>query len=727
MKRFNTPAARVAAYTLAIGLCLATIAVVPALAGGPTCAGTGAAGSSTAGKCLPDFAPPAAGPQTFPVAGSTGANTADKGLDWGFAIVTGGVPDKGTVTFQFSRSGGQTNLQNFALPDPKANPSGSIYIVQPAAAGQPLPPCGNPPSSPTITVSKVVVDAVHELLTLTISGAIPAGPVEYCFQTVSGGTSIASFVGFPDAVDSHYNVTYTEPGGSVTSETFATVAQQAPPAGGAGYTTSVMHICQTQTAPCGAGTDLTNAGIGTAAPATVNASTTDYVQITGIACQTYAVTATNKSNIVLTGTSGVGSCPPQPACAAGAGTFCTDQAGNSVGTLTVKSGATPLPFFAITAVSGVASDIPSQVAISTGASGGGSTPSPTASGGGTPPPSPTPCPSPTGGATPSPCPSPTTTGTPPPPPPGNSKGAYVLDGYGGLHTEASSGNSPDNSVTSDYFGFDIARGLCMADKNSGYIVDGYGGVHSFAMAGQQRPDPALHDYWGANFAPHPNWDIAKGCALLPGSNNRGYVLDAYGGVHPFGPAGNLAPDVDLSVYYQDGNYGVGPGSQGHPGGWDIMRGIVVTNASPVGGYVLDGYGGLHPFVQHGLGQCCMPSPPQLSDYFGFDIAKAVVATSSGSAGFVLDGYGGVHGWGSPMPTNPQTTDYWGPNTGDGGPSGNVIARGLFLVNDTTGYVLDGYGGMHPFAVSGSAQPTGINPGGSYWPGWDIARGAGNAG
>ena len=39
---------------------------------------------------------------------------------------------------------------------------------------------------------------------------------------------------------------------------------------------------------------------------------------------------------------------------------------------------------------------------------------------------------------------------------------------------------------------------------------------------------------------------------------------------------------------------------------------------------------------------------------------------------------------------------------------------------TGGYVLDGYGGLHPFGV-GAASPPSTPGGAAYWSGWDIAR------
>jgi hypothetical protein len=77
------------------------------------------------------------------------------------------------------------------------------------------------------------------------------------------------------------------------------------------------------------------------------------------------------------------------------------------------------------------------------------------------------------------------------------------------------------------------------------------------------------------------------------------------------------------------------------------------------------------------------------------------------SGYVLDGYGGVHPWGNA----PQTYGfpYW---------SGWDIARAIVTYdNGTGGYVLDGFGGVHSF---GGAPVVQSNPG--YWNNRDIARG-----
>ena len=110
--------------------------------------------------------------------------------------------------------------------------------------------------------------------------------------------------------------------------------------------------------------------------------------------------------------------------------------------------------------------------------------------------------------------------------------------------------------------FDIARGLVLrSDDSGGYVLDGYGGLHPFGTA------PAITSsvYW-------PGWDIARGL-VLRSDDSGGYILDGYGGLHPFG----TAPAITSSVYWP---------------GWDIARGVTLRNDN-TGVDVVDGAGGLH--------------------------------------------------------------------------------------------------------------------------------------
>jgi CHAP domain len=83
---------------------------------------------------------------------------------------------------------------------------------------------------------------------------------------------------------------------------------------------------------------------------------------------------------------------------------------------------------------------------------------------------------------------------------------------------------------------------------------------------------------------------------------------------------------------------------------------------------------------------------------------AALIPNEGASGYVLDGYGGLHSFGNaPSVTSPTTWPGWD------------IARAIAVVARGKGYILDGYGGLHAF---GGAPYLSDNV---YW-GWDIARG-----
>jgi hypothetical protein len=123
--------------------------------------------------------------------------------------------------------------------------------------------------------------------------------------------------------------------------------------------------------------------------------------------------------------------------------------------------------------------------------------------------------------------------------------------------------------------------------------------------------------------------------------------------------------------------------------------------SGTGGYLLDGFGGVHGF---GLGGNPKPATPTGSPYFGFDIARGIQLVST-TSGYVLDGFGGVHAFGgaSAVTTSRYT-------------AGFDIARDLDIteVDLNGGYFLDGNGRANAW---GDAVP--IAPPASFGP--DIAR------
>ena len=267
-------------------------------------------------------------------------------------------------------------------------------------------------------------------------------------------------------------------------------------------------------------------------------------------------------------------------------------------------------------------------------------------------------------------------------------GGYQLDGWGGLHPYCS---APNLTFQDGYWpGWDIARGLAQRpDGKSGYVLDGWGGVHEFA-SGTAPPHVAdgSHAYW-------QGWDIARGIVLDPcdPSQESGYVLDGWGGIHEF------TADSYRPPHFADSSHAYWPG-------WDIARGIAINpctgGAGTEGGYVLDGYGGVHAF-----GSATAVADTSHAYWAGWDIARGLVVTGA-NGGYTLDGWGGIHRFGTESHTVADNShSYW---------PGWDIARGIVSTGAGQGYTLDGWGGIHPFG--GAKAPTG----GGYWQGWDIARG-----
>jgi hypothetical protein len=197
------------------------------------------------------------------------------------------------------------------------------------------------------------------------------------------------------------------------------------------------------------------------------------------------------------------------------------------------------------------------------------------------------------------------------------------------------------------------------------------------------PQPAL-PYW-------PGRDVARGVALVQGFiPSGGYVLDEFGGLHPYSPLGVLTPAAEHGAPYWPG--------------FAIARGVAMIPGTG-GGYVLDGYGGLHPF-----GTGASPAPPATHGggyWRGWDIARGVAILPNGTGGYVVDAYGGLHGFAignKPMPPAVKGP-YWA----------TKLARGVAATPDGGLYVLDAFGGLHPIGTSPAY-------GGPYWSGRDLARG-----
>ncbi len=181
------------------------------------------------------------------------------------------------------------------------------------------------------------------------------------------------------------------------------------------------------------------------------------------------------------------------------------------------------------------------------------------------------------------------------------------------------------------------------------------------------------------------WNAIAGKFVVTYPFKSMQTVDAYGGVQP--DAGSVP--LGDSAYWPN---------------WKIVRSAAMFSDG-TGGYVLDGYGGLHQ-----LGQAASPYPYA---YFGWDIARDVAllpgSTATQAQGYTLDGWGGLHPFGGAPPT-------WG---GGYWPNWDIAKRVALLSDGTGGYILDGWGGLHAFAVGGNPMPPAIR--GAYWPHWNIAR------
>ncbi len=247
--------------------------------------------------------------------------------------------------------------------------------------------------------------------------------------------------------------------------------------------------------------------------------------------------------------------------------------------------------------------------------------------------------------------------SPPPTPfPLVSVEAYVLDGYGGVHT-----TDPVKypAPAMPYFGWDIARAITLGGDFL-LVLDGYGGIHCDKDLFLNKPNI----YFG--------WDIAVDIAL---DANNIAVLDGFGGIH-----------------ISDNNWFESPSEYF---GWNIARSL---NANGKKLLSVDGFGGVHytgtdlnwsnmPYFlnddvivdsvlykirlyslhRYGNVYSTIQDVPYSSTYlFGWDIAKAVDVKEHVIC--VLDGFGGLH-WLGEAPRRKVVSTYFGWN----------IARDLELI------------------------------------------------
>ena len=130
-----------------------------------------------------------------------------------------------------------------------------------------------------------------------------------------------------------------------------------------------------------------------------------------------------------------------------------------------------------------------------------------------------------------------------------------------------------------------------------------------------------------------------------------------------------------------------------------------------GGYVLDGWGGIHAFGINGAPIAATTSVSGGAYWQGWDIARdvALIPGDGGHSGYLLDGYGGIHAFNAADGTTPPAIagPYWGADFG----------RSLWFLpgSASSGYVIDAYGGVT--AIGGAAVLSNYD----YWPGWKIVK------
>jgi hypothetical protein len=191
---------------------------------------------------------------------------------------------------------------------------------------------------------------------------------------------------------------------------------------------------------------------------------------------------------------------------------------------------------------------------------------------------------------------------------------------------------------------------------------------------------------------------ARGVALMP-DGTGGYVVDGFGQLHPFGIGGNPAPPAARGGHVSTAS--------------DWARGVVLM---PDGGsgYVLDRSGALYGFS---IGDSARPPKTTGLPAWTTDTARGVAITPSGQGGYVVDGTGATYRFsigGGPLPAPP---------IGVASFPGQDMVRGIALVRDGGGgFVVDRSGGLHPFQTEGLAPGPPVS--GPSWPGADRARGIG---
>ncbi len=230
-------------------------------------------------------------------------------------------------------------------------------------------------------------------------------------------------------------------------------------------------------------------------------------------------------------------------------------------------------------------------------------------------------------------------------------------------------------------------------SQGGYVLDDWGGIHPFRTGALAPPAITVPGpYW-------PGQDVVRGIASV---QSAGFVVDDWGGIHPYvSGTGVTVPPIHGGPYWP---------------GQDVVRGIALMPGG-TGGYVLDDWGGLHPFA---VGTGAAPPQPLGGPYWaGIDAARGATILPDGTGGYVVDSWGGLHpfvipGQGHVMPAQPTNGPYW---------VGQNVVRGVAAdAEGNGGYVVDDWGGIHPFSIPRTPGPVPAPSAGPYWPGLDAVRG-----
>lgn len=270
---------------------------------------------------------------------------------------------------------------------------------------------------------------------------------------------------------------------------------------------------------------------------------------------------------------------------------------------------------------------------------------------------------------------------------------YTTEAFGGVHND---GGSP--AITNEpTFSMPLARAShhTAADPSSGLVLDAYGGLHVYG----NTPLTA------SNYPYYAGVDIARDF-VFDNAGTGGYELDGFSGIHPFALNGGALPAAPVNYPYFAGH--------------DVAIKITLL-ADGLDGYVLDRFGGIHPWAASGG---TLPvAPAQYGYWAGCNCARDIwvdpASTVTSVSGYVIDLYGGFHAFWGGTAAQPEAIvnyPYW---------TGSDLARSLWVQPGATsaaitGYVLDAYGGIHPFAGAGQTLPPPVFPYG-YWSGQDLAR------